>query len=353
MRRISREIKIGNLIIGGKAPVTIQSMTNTKTSDVQATVAQIKALEEVGCEIIRVAVPDRESVLAIPQIKKEIKIPLVADIHFDWQLAIAAIEAGADKIRINPGNIGDEARVGSIVEKAREKNTSIRIGVNAGSLHKKYEAKKGNLSEALVGSALEYISFCEKLNFRNLVVSVKSTSVLATIETYRIIAQEVDYPLHLGITEAGTLTSGTVKSAIGLGILLYEGIGDTIRVSLTADPVNEVLVASEILKNLGLKKGPILISCPTCGRCEINLIPVAKEVECALLRYNLPIKVAVMGCVVNGPGEAKEADIGIAAGKGGGILFVKGKPIKKVTENELVNALLSEIEKMAKESKKW
>lgn len=349
MRRFSKEIKVGTLTIGDNAPISIQSMTTTKTSDVQATAAQIKELEQAGCEIIRVAVPDRESALAISEIKKRIKIPIVADIHFDWRLAIAAIEAGADKIRINPGNIGNEAKVAAIIEKAREKKIPVRIGVNAGSLHKKYGAKREeNLAQALVESALEYIDFCEKLNFYDLVISVKSSSVLTTIKAYRSIAKKIDYPLHLGITEAGTITSGTVKSAIGLGILLYEGIGDTIRVSLTANPINEVLVAKEILKTLNLIKGPILISCPTCGRCEVNLIPIAEEVERALLRYNSPITVAVMGCIVNGPGEAREADIGIACGKGSGILFARGKAIKKVPEKELIKALLAEIEKVAK-----
>lgn len=349
MRRFSKEIKVGTLTIGDNAPISIQSMTTTKTSDVQATAAQIKELEQAGCEIIRVAVPDRESALAISEIKKRIKIPIVADIHFDWRLAIAAIEAGADKIRINPGNIGNEAKVAAIIEKAREKKIPVRIGVNAGSLHKKYGAKREeNLAQALVESALEYIDFCEKLNFYDLVISVKSSSVLTTIKAYRSIAKKIDYPLHLGITEAGTITSGTVKSAIGLGILLYEGIGDTIRVSLTANPINEVLVAKEILKTLNLIKGPILISCPTCGRCEVNLIPIAEEVERALLRYNSPITVAVMGCIVNGPGEAREADIGIACGKGSGVLFARGKAIKKVPEKELIKALLAEIEKVAK-----
>lgn len=349
MRRFSKEIKVGTLTIGDNAPISIQSMTTTKTSDVQATAAQIKELEQAGCEIIRVAVPDRESALAISEIKKKIKIPIVADIHFDWRLAIAAIEAGADKIRINPGNIGNEAKVAAIIEKAREKKIPVRIGVNAGSLHKKYGAKREeNLAQALVESALEYIDFCEKLNFYDLVISVKSSSVLTTIEAYRSIAKKTDYPLHLGITEAGTITSGTVKSAIGLGMLLYEGIGDTIRVSLTANPINEVLVAKEILKTLNLIKGPILISCPTCGRCEVNLIPIAEEVERALLRYNSPITVAVMGCIVNGPGEAREADIGIACGKGSGILFARGKAIKKVPEKGLIKALLAEIEKVAK-----
>lgn len=349
MRRFSKEIKVGTLTIGDNAPISIQSMTTTKTSDVQATAAQIKELEQAGCEIIRVAVPDRESALAISEIKKKIKIPIVADIHFDWRLAIAAIEAGADKIRINPGNIGNEAKVAAIIEKAREKKIPVRIGVNAGSLHKKYGAKREeNLAQALVESALEYIDFCEKLNFYDLVISVKSSSVLTTIKAYRSIAKKIDYPLHLGITEAGTITSGTVKSAIGLGMLLYEGIGDTIRVSLTANPINEVLVAKEILKTLNLIKGPILISCPTCGRCEVNLIPIAEEVERALLRYNSPITVAVMGCIVNGPGEAREADIGIACGKGSGVLFARGKAIKKVPEKELIKALLAEIEKVAK-----
>ncbi len=353
MRRKSRQIQVGKVRIGGNAPIAVQSMTTTKTADTAATIAQIRKLESAGCEIIRVAVPDGESARALKTIKENISIPLVADIHFDWRLALAALDAGVDKIRINPGNIGGLDRVKRIVLKAKEKNIPIRIGVNAGSLHKKYAKAKEGLAKALMDSALEHVHFFEGLNFHDIVISVKSSSVPITIEAYRMLAKMVDYPLHLGITEAGTLLSGAVKSSVGLGVLLHEGIGDTIRVSLTADPVKEIQVGFEILRSLGLRAGPELISCPTCGRCEIDLISLAEEVGEKLLSYSAPIKVAVMGCVVNGPGEAKEADLGIAAGRGGGLLFAKGKPMRKVPEDKLVEVLMEEIEKLSMVDPQW
>lgn len=343
-RRRSRQIKVGRVLIGGKAPVSVQSMTTVPTDDVRATVKQIEALEEAGCEIVRVAVPDGKAAVALSDIKKAISIPLVADIHFDYRLALAALDAGVDKIRINPGNIGSKDRLAKIVLKAKEKKIPIRIGVNAGSLDKKYSSR--NLPEALVESALEHICFFESLKFYDTIISVKSSSVLKSIEAYRMLADKCDYPLHLGITEAGTVLSGTVKSSIGLGILLNEGIGDTIRVSLTSEPVKEVLVGFEILQSLGLRKErPELISCPTCARCEIDLIPLAEEIERRLMKSKKSIKVAVMGCVVNGPGEAREADIGLAAGKGSAVLFVRGKVIRKIKEHEMIEALMEEVNK--------
>lgn len=335
---------MGRVLIGGKAPVSVQSMTTVPTDDVRATVKQIEALEEAGCEIVRVAVPDGKAAVALSDIKKAISIPLVADIHFDYRLALAALDAGVDKIRINPGNIGSKDRLAKIVLKAKEKKIPIRIGVNAGSLDKKYSSR--NLPEALVESALEHICFFESLKFYDTIISVKSSSVLKSIEAYRMLADKCDYPLHLGITEAGTVLSGTVKSSIGLGILLNEGIGDTIRVSLTSEPVKEVLVGFEILQSLGLRKErPELISCPTCARCEIDLIPLAEEIERRLMKSKKSIKVAVMGCVVNGPGEAREADIGLAAGKGSAVLFVRGKVIRKIKEHEMIEALMEEVNK--------
>ena len=340
-RRKSRQVKVGSLKVGGDAPISVQSMTNTKTHDVDATLSQIKKLESAGCELVRMAVPDKEAVAALPYIKESIKIPLVADVHFNYLLALAALDAGVDKIRINPGNIGDEARVRAIVEKAKERNIPIRIGVNAGSLHKKYRDAEEGLAKSLVNSALEYVAFFEDLNFLDFIISVKTSSVLTTIEAYELLANRVDCPLHVGVTEAGTLISGTVKSAMGIGMLLREGIGDTIRVSLTANPVKEVEVGFKILRVLELRHiGPDIISCPTCGRCEVDLIALTKEVEKKLSGCKIPLKIAVMGCVVNGPGEASEADIGIAAGKKEGLLFAKGKPVKKVPEDDLVEALL-------------
>ncbi len=352
-QRKSRQVKIGETRIGENAPIAVQSMTNTKTHEVEKTVSQIKELERAGCDIIRVAVPDDQAVESLKQIKGEITIPLVADVHFNWRLALGAIENGADKIRINPGNIGDLGRVQQIIEKAKDKKIPIRIGVNSGSLHKKYRhLAEDNLADALVKSALEFVGFFEEQEFSDIVLSVKSSSVPVTIEACEKLANLVDYPLHLGVTEAGTLLSGTAKSAVGLGVLLYQGIGDTIRVSLTSDPVHEVRVGYEILRALNLRTaGPELISCPTCGRCEVELISLAQTIEEKLLPYKAPLKVAVMGCVVNGPGEAREADIGIAMGKKSGLLFAKGKPIRKVSEDEFVDSLMKEVGKLAIEKR--
>ncbi|MFZ3062370.1 MAG: flavodoxin-dependent (E)-4-hydroxy-3-methylbut-2-enyl-diphosphate synthase [Actinomycetota bacterium] len=348
MRRKSRQIKIGSVTIGGDAPIRIQSMTNTETSDVDATVAQIERMTEAGCELIRVSVPDSNSAQAIKDIKKRISIPLIADIHFNWRMALEAIDQGADAIRINPGNIG-EKDIEKIVIRAKEAGVPVRIGVNGGSLKKKFLKKYGHpIPEALVESALETVSLFEKLDFYQTKISVKTSSVPTTIEAYRLIAKEVDYPLHVGVSEAGPLYSGMVKSSVGIGTLLSEGIGDTIRVSLTADPVEEVRVAREILKSLGLKKGIEIISCPTCARCQVDLISLVGEVEKLLSTYNgTPIKIALMGCVVNGPGEAAEADVGIAAGSGAGILFKKGKILRRLEEKDYVRVLMSEIEKLA------
>lgn len=345
-RRKTREVKIGNVTIGGDNPIAIQSMCNTKTSDVKATVAQILALEKAGCEIIRVAVPDMEAALAIKEIKKQIHIPLVADIHFDYKLALQAIESGVDKLRINPGNIGGEDRVKAVVMAAKEKHIPIRIGVNSGSLEKHILEKYGRVTaEGIVESALDKVKIIEDLGYDNLVISIKSSDVLMCVKAHELIADKTKYPLHVGITESGTVTSGNIKSAIGLGLILSQGIGDTIRVSLTGDPVEEIRSANLILKTLGLKQGGIsVVSCPTCGRTQIDLIGLATKVEKLVEKYqNLDIKVAVMGCVVNGPGEAKEADLGIAGGNGVGILMKKGEIIKKVPEEELLKALEYEL----------
>ncbi|KHO62511.1 4-hydroxy-3-methylbut-2-en-1-yl diphosphate synthase [Thermoanaerobacter sp. YS13] len=351
MRKITREVKIGNKKIGGNNPILVQSMTNTDTHDIEKTIEQIKRLEAEGCDIIRVAVPDMEAAEALKEIKKNINIPLVADIHFDYRLAIKSIENGADKIRINPGNIGREENIKKVVEIAKEKGIPIRIGVNSGSLEKEILHKyKGITAEAVVESALKNVLILEKLGFYDIVISLKTTNVPLTIEAYKLASSKVDYPLHLGITEAGTIEAGTIKSAIGIGTLLYLGIGDTIRVSLTGDPVHEVRVGKQILRSLGLlKEGVEVISCPTCGRTKINLIKLAEEVEKKTRNIKKPLKVAVMGCVVNGPGEAKEADIGIAGGDGEGIVFKKGKVYKKVKEEELVEELMKEIEKLLEE----
>ncbi len=349
-RRKTRQIAIGNVKIGGGAPISVQSMTNTKTTDTEATVAQIKALQDAGCDIVRLAVPDMAAAENIANIKAQVNIPLVADIHFDYRLALKAIEQGIDALRINPGNIGDEERVKAVVTAAKEKHIPIRIGVNAGSLDKKLLAKYGKVTaEALVESAMEHVRILEKLDFHDIKISLKAHDVPLTIEAYRLMSQTVDYPLHLGITEAGTVNTGIIKSAVGIGALLAEGIGDTFRISLTGDPVNEVKVANEILKALGLKEyGPTLISCPTCGRCNIDLPSIAAKVEKRLDGIKKPVKVAVMGCVVNGPGEARDADIGIAGGKGEGLLFRKGEIIGKVPEDKLVDALFAELDKIIK-----
>lgn len=346
MRRISRPIKIGEVAIGGDAPVVVQSMTSTDTRDVRATVEQIQALQKAGCEIIRVAVVDEEAAGAIKEICRQISIPLVADIHFDYRLALKSIEAGAQGLRINPGNIGSPARVREVVKACKEQHIPIRIGVNAGSLHKNLLEKYGGVTApAMVESALDNIKILQDLDFHEIKVSLKASSVMLTVEAYQLLARQVEYPFHVGVTEAGTMERGLIKSALGIGILLNEGLGDTIRVSLTADPVEEVWAAYEILRGLGLRnRGVELISCPTCGRCEIDLIRAAREVDQAVRSLDLPIKVAVMGCVVNGPGEAREADLGIAGGRGFGLLFRHGEIVKKVPEQELVPALLEEIE---------
>lgn len=345
LRNETKEIRIGKVCIGGSHPVAIQSMTNTKTEDVQATVNQILKLEAAGCEIIRCAVPTLEAAEALKEIKKQIHIPLVADIHFDYRLAIAAIENGADKIRINPGNIGSAERVRAVVDKAKEKKIPIRVGVNSGSLEKHILEKNGGVTaEGIVESALDKVHMIEEMDYDNLVVSIKSSDVLMCIEAHEQIARQCKYPLHVGITESGTVYSGNIKSSVGLGIILHAGIGNTIRVSLTGDPVEEIKTAKLILKTLGLKKGGIeVVSCPTCGRTKINLIELANKVEHMVADIPLDIKVAVMGCAVNGPGEAKEADIGIAGGVGDGLLIKKGEIIKKVKEEELLPALRQEL----------
>ena len=345
-RRKNRQIHIGSVAVGGGAPVTVQSMTNTKTIDTEATVGQIKALTAVGCDIVRLAVPDMDSAKNLGNIIRRVTVPLVADIHFDYRLALEAINQGISALRLNPGNIGGADNVRAVVKEARKNNIPIRIGVNAGSLDKKLLAKYGKVTaEALVESALEHIKLLEEQEFYDMKVSLKAHDVPLTLEAYRLMAETVNYPLHLGITEAGTPTSGMIKSAVGIGALLAEGIGDTIRVSLTGDPIVEVRVANEILKSLGLKEyGPTLISCPTCGRTSIDLPKIAAEVEEKLKAITEPISVAVMGCVVNGPGEAREADVGIAGGKGEGLVFRKGEIIRKVPENELVNELFKEID---------
>lgn len=344
-REDTKVIQIGTVKIGGGNPVAIQSMTNTKTEDVEATVQQILALEVAGCQIIRCAVPTMEAAEAIREIKKRIHIPLVADIHFDYRLAIAAIENGADKIRINPGNIGDRSRVQAVVDKAKEYNIPIRVGVNSGSLEKPLLEKYGGVTaEGIVESAMDKVRLIEEMGYDNLVVSIKSSDVLMCVKAHELIAKQCPYPLHVGITESGTVLSGNIKSSVGLGIILYQGIGDTIRVSLTGDPLEEIKSAKLILKTLGLRKGGIeVVSCPTCGRTKIDLIRLANQVENMVADIPLDIKVAVMGCVVNGPGEAKEADIGIAGGIGEGLLIKKGEIIKKVKEEQLLSVLREEL----------
>ena len=341
----TKKIQIGNVCIGGGCPVAIQSMTNTKTEDVESTVKQIQALEKAGCEIIRCAVPTMEAAEALAKIKEQIQIPLVADIHFDYRLAIAAIENGADKIRINPGNIGDESRVKAVVDKAKEYGIPIRVGVNSGSLEKYMVEKYGGVTaQGLVESAMDKVHLIEKMGYDNLVVSIKSSDVMMCVKAHELIVSECPYPLHVGITESGTLLAGNIKSSIGLGLILNQGIGDTIRVSLTGDPVEEIKSAKLILKTLGLRKGGIeVVSCPTCGRTKIDLIGLANQVEQMVADIPLDIKVAVMGCVVNGPGEAKEADIGIAGGIGEGLLIKKGEVVKKVKEDQLLETLRQEL----------
>ena len=344
-REHTKAVQLGNRVIGGGNPILIQSMTNTKTEDVQATVAQIQALTAAGCDSIRCAVPTQEAAKALKEIKKQITIPLVADIHFDYKLAIAAIENGADKIRINPGNIGSRERVQAVVDAAKERNIPIRVGVNSGSLEKDLIKKYGGVTaEGIVESALDKVHMIEEMGYDNLVISIKSSDVLMCAKAHELIAPKTDHPLHVGITESGTVLSGNIKSAIGLGMILSQGIGDTIRVSLTGDPKEEIKSAKLILRTLGLRKGGIeVVSCPTCGRTQIDLIGLANKVENMVEDIPLDIKVAVMGCVVKGPGEAKEADIGIAGGKGEGLLIRKGEVVKKVPESELLDALREEL----------
>ena len=352
-RKNPRQIHIGNVAIGGGAPISVQSMCNTKTTDTAATVAQIKALQNAGCDIVRVAVPDMEAAKNLGNIIKEINIPLVADIHFDYKLALEAIKQGISALRLNPGNIGGEEKVRAVVKAAKEAHIPIRIGVNAGSLDKKILAKYGEVTpEALVESAMQHVKILEDLDFYDMKISLKAHDVPLTLAAYRLMSKTVDYPLHLGITEAGTVNTGIIKSAVGIGALLSEGIGDTFRISLTGDPVVEVKVANEILKSLGLKEyGPTLVACPTCGRTSIDLPAIAARVEKKLEGIKDPIDVAVMGCVVNGPGEARGADVGIAGGNGEGLIFRKGEIIRKVPEKNLVEELFKEIDAILEERK--
>jgi (E)-4-hydroxy-3-methylbut-2-enyl-diphosphate synthase len=350
-RRKTRQIRVGNVVMGGDAPIVVQSMTNTDTRDIDATVAQIKGLEGGGCEVVRVAVPDKEAAEALGRIKTSIGIPLIADIHFDYRLALLSIEQGVDGLRLNPGNIGDKKRIEYVVKAAKERGIPIRIGVNAGSLEEDLLQKYGHPTpEAMVESAMRHIRILEEYDFQDIKISLKASNIHTTINAYRLISDKVDYPLHVGISEAGPLLSGTVKSAIGIGILLSEGIGDTIRVSLTADPVEEVRVAYEILKALNLRhRGVNIISCPTCGRMEIDIEEIAAVVEKRLSHITLPLNISILGCVVNGIGEGKEADVGIAGGKGSGLLFRNGKMARRLRESELVEALIKEVEDLARD----
>ena len=352
-RRLTRQLEVGKVKVGGGAPIAVQSMTNTKTSDPVATLEQINRLAEAGCDIVRCAVPDMAAAEGLKTIVKESPIPVIADIHFDYKLALAAIEAGVDGLRLNPGNIGGNDRVAVVVEAAKKRNIPIRIGVNAGSLPKDLLGKYGHPTpEALVEAAWRHIRILEEMNYKNIKISLKAHDVPLTLAAYRLMASQCDYPLHVGITEAGTVNSGIIKSAVGIGTLLAEGIGDTIRVSLTGDPVREVKVGFEILKSLGLREyGPTLISCPTCGRTQINLEKLALEVERRLAEITEPITVAVMGCVVNGPGEAREADVGIAGGINEGLIFRKGEVLKKVAEADIIDELFAEIDKILLERK--
>ena len=349
-RKKTRQIRVGDIHVGGLAPISVQSMTNTHTDDVAATVSQIERLQKAGCEIVRVAVPNTEAAEAISAIKQQISIPLIADIHFDYRLAIASARAGADGLRINPGNIGGEKKVKAVVSCAKAMNIPIRIGINSGSLEKDLLKKyNGVTPEAMVESALRHIDWLKSLDFDQIKVSLKASDVSRTLQAYRLLSSKTDLPLHVGVTEAGTLYSGIVKSALGIGMLLAEGIGDTIRVSLTRDPVEEVRVGYEILRALNIRQhGPEIISCPTCGRCNIDLFNIVEQVEKALVTVSTPFKIAVMGCVVNGPGEAREADIGIAGGDGNGILFRRGKVVKKFPQEKLVEVLLAEVAKYDK-----
>ncbi len=348
MKKLTRQIHIGNVAVGGDAPCSVQSMCSTDTRDVAATMAQISGLADVGCEIVRCAVPDMDAAVALGQIKADSPIPVIADIHFDYKLALRVLEGGIDGLRLNPGNIGDKWKVAEVVKAAAERMVPIRIGVNAGSLEKELLEKYGHpTAEAMSESALGHIRILEDLNYQEIKVSLKASDVSKTVAAYRLLSKQVDYPMHIGITEAGTIFSGTIKSSVGLGILLADGIGDTMRVSLTGDPLDEVRVGYEILKSLGLRqRGVNFVSCPTCGRCQINLIKVAEDVERRLQGVDKRITVAVMGCAVNGPGEAREADVGIAGGKGEGLVFRHGEIIRKVPEDQLAEALIEEINKL-------
>ena len=347
-RRKTRKIKIGNIFIGGDAPISVQSMTNTDTRDAETTIAQIKKLEDAGCDIVRVAVPDMTAAKNISKIKEAISIPLVADIHFDYRLALEAIEQGIDAIRINPGNIGSEDRTRQVVEACKKNSIPIRIGVNGGSLEKELLEKfSGPTPEAMVESAMKHIEILEKLDFYDIVISLKNSDIRKSVEAYRLMSEKVDYPLHLGITEAGGVKKGTIKSSIGVGSLLVDGIGDTIRISLTGDPTEEIHVGKEILRSIGLLNDKIkIVSCPTCGRCQINLIELAGQVEERIENIEKDITVAIMGCAVNGPGEAREADIGIAGGDGIGLLFKNGEIIRRVPQDKIVDELVDEINKL-------
>ena len=348
-RRVSKTLRIGNVIVGGDAPIAVQSMTKTDTHDIPATVNQIRELEDSGCEIVRVAVPDKEAVESLAMIKKRVSLPLIADIHFDYRIALAALQAGVDGLRLNPGNIGNKEQIARVVAAAKERKVPIRIGVNAGSLPANFQPKVP-LAKRMVKMALEQIGLMESLDFDLIKVSLKAFDVPTTIQAYQMIARRIPYPLHLGVTEAGLFRTGAIRSAIGIGILLYQGIGDTIRVSLTAHPCEEVFVAYEILKSLGLRqRGPTLVSCPSCGRAEVDIIALAEAVGKGLGKLRNPIKVAVMGCVVNGPGEARDADVGIACGKGKGAIFRRGKVVGTVSERDLLKALISEVNSLATE----
>lgn len=346
-RRKTKRVYVGDVPVGGDAPISVQSMTNTITTDIKATVDQIKRLEDAGCEIVRVAVPDQKAALALGEIKRQISIPLVADIHFNYRLALIAVEQGVDKIRINPGNIGSKENIHRVLKACKDRNIPIRIGVNSGSLERDLLLKyDGVCAEALAESALRHLEICYDFGFEEVILSLKSSDVRMTMDSYRLIAEKTDRPLHLGVTEAGTSRTGTVRSAIGIGVLLAEGIGDTIRVSLTGDPVEEVKVGYEILKSLRLREhGVTLIACPTCGRLEVDLEKIVQQVERETAKIDKPIRVSILGCVVNGPGEAKEADIGVACGRHSALLFKKGKIIKKLREEEVVKSLVEEIQK--------
>ncbi|MGQ9546454.1 MAG: flavodoxin-dependent (E)-4-hydroxy-3-methylbut-2-enyl-diphosphate synthase [Dehalococcoidia bacterium] len=345
-RRTSKKLRIGNVMVGGDAPIVVQSMTKTDTRDIQATISEIRGLEECGCEIVRVAVPDKEAAESLVAIKKRVSLPIIADIHFDYRLALAALKAGVDGIRLNPGNIGDREQIAKVVAAAKERESPIRIGVNAGSLPADFQPNAPP-SERMVNMALEQIKLMESLNFDLIKVSLKAFDVPTTVQAYQMIAEMMPYPLHLGVTEAGLPRTGAIRSAVGIGILLHQGIGDTIRVSLSAHPCEEVFVAYEILKSLGLRqRGPTLVSCPSCGRAEVDIIALAEAVSKHLERITKPIKVAVMGCVVNGPGEAQDADVGIACGKGKGAIFRKGKVVGTASEDSLLQSLMAEIRKL-------